>query len=128
MHLHYIARQIDRCTHTHWLSEVGHIREKSRVALGSQVENYYFLRIINSQSTVRWRPVKWQSFLNSMVCNNANNWKSLMGYIHFWVQVQKKKLISKSDVTGQYCLKWSMTGICAGIAFNILDMLEAQMH
>lgn len=58
----------------------------------------------------------------------------LEGYIHFLVQVQKKKkrnfliLISKSDAAGQYCLKWSMSGISSGMAFNILDMLEAQLH
>lgn len=49
------------------------------------------------------------------------------------VWVQKKRnfmiLISKSDdAAGQYCLKWSMSGISYGMAFNILDMLEAQLN
>ena len=36
--------------------------------------------------------------------------------------------ISKRDATGQYCLKWSMLGRSSRMAFNIPDMLEAQLH
>lgn len=81
------------------------------------------------------RLLRWQPLLNSMVCNKGNNLKPLAvlkwGRPTSGYRSKKRNfliLISMSDATGQYCLKWSMPGIRAGMAFNTPDMLEAQLH
>lgn len=109
--------------------QVRPIREKSRVALGSQDESENFLRIVNRLITMPLTLPRVQPLSNSMVCNHGIHWKSLdvlgegistSGYRsktrNFLV------LISKSDATGYYCLKWSMLGVSFGMAFNIPDM------